>query len=96
MSSQEGQLPSLSEVIQGCLTAGAEPSGHNANTEADRQAISSPVLPTSPFRSPSIYHRKEVPPTETVRKRNLEKAVQNSNLSGRAMGRTSAVKVKER
>ena len=31
-----------------------------------------------------------------VTNRNLEKAIQNSNLSGRAMGRTSAVKVKER
>jgi len=79
-----------------CLTGGTEPTRHNANTESDRRAISFPASSTSLFKSTNIYHRKEVPPTEMVTNRNLEKAVQNSNLSGRAMGRTSAVKVKER
>ena len=81
-SSQEGQLLSLSEVIQGCLTGGTEPTRHNANTESDRRAISFPASSTSLFKSTNIYHRKEVPPTEMVTNRNLEKAVQNSNLSG--------------
>lgn len=34
------------------------------------------------FSGLSVSHGKEVPPTEMVRNRNLEKAVQNSNLSG--------------
>lgn len=96
-SSQVGLLISLPEVTQGCLTGNIQPTSTMLIQNQTGRASPLRYYPHLwIFRSANNYHRKEVPPTEMVRNGNIKEAIENSNLSGRAMGRIPAVKLKER